>query len=108
MKTNLLRFAAIASAAVLLTAAYNRTNSVSVMTEAANRFLATLTPEQKPKAVWDFANEERQNWIFTPTPARKGLGLVDMTPYQRHLAGALLSTGLSQSGYMKAVTIMSL
>ena len=31
-----------------------------------------------------------------------------MTPAQRHLAYALLSTGLSQRGYAKAVTIMSL
>jgi hypothetical protein len=108
MKSTLLRFGVIAAAAVLLTAAYNRTNSISVMTEAANRFLVTLTPEQKPKAVWDFDNDERMNWVFTPTPPRKGLGLGDMTPYQRHLATALLSAGLSQSGYMKAVTIMSL
>jgi hypothetical protein len=31
-----------------------------------------------------------------------------MTPYQRHLASALLAAGLSQTGYIKAVTIMSL
>jgi hypothetical protein len=31
-----------------------------------------------------------------------------MSPYQRHLASALLAAGLSQTGYIKAVTIMSL
>jgi len=31
-----------------------------------------------------------------------------MTPYQKHLAHALLSAGLSQRGYIKAVEIMSL
>lgn len=31
-----------------------------------------------------------------------------MTPYQKHLANALLAAGLSQVGYIKAVTIMSL
>jgi hypothetical protein len=31
-----------------------------------------------------------------------------MQPHQKHLATALLSAGLSQSGYFKAVTIMSL
>src|ERR1041384_3241803 len=108
MKTNLLRLGVIAGAAVLLTAAFNRTNTISVMTESANRFLASLTPEQKAKAVWSFEDAERQNWIFTPTPARKGLGLLDMSPYQKHLASALLSAGLSQSGYIKAVSIMSL
>jgi hypothetical protein len=40
------RVGALAVSAILLTAAYNRTNSASVMTEAANRFLASLTPEQ--------------------------------------------------------------
>jgi len=82
---------------VLLTAAYNRTNSISVMTEAANRFLVTLTLEQKPKAVWAFDNDERMNWVFTPTPPRKGLSIGEMNPYQRHLATSLLAAGLSQS-----------
>jgi uncharacterized protein DUF3500 len=108
MKTTVIRLGVIAAAAVLLTAAFNRTNSISMMTESANRFLASLTAEQRSKAVWTFEDAERQNWIFTPTPARKGLGLLDMTPYQKHLASALLSAGLSQSGYIKAVSIMSL
>jgi hypothetical protein len=34
--------------------------------------------------------------------------LREMTPYQKHLASALLAAGLSQTGYIKAVTIMSL
>src|SRR5262245_47981782 len=108
MKTNLLRLSVVAVAVVLLTAAYNRTNSISVMTESANRFLASLSPEQRAKAAWSFADAERHNSIFTATPASKGRGLVDMSTYQRHLASALLSAGLSQSGYIKAVTIMSL
>src|SRR6266536_4351163 len=108
MKPTLLRLSVIAAAAVLLTAAFNRTNTISVMTESANRFLASLTTEQRAKAVWAFEDAERQNWIFTPTPARKGLGMLDMSPYQKHLASALLSAGLSQSGYIKAVSIMSL
>ena len=31
-----------------------------------------------------------------------------MTPYQKHLASGLLASGLSQTAYIKAVTIMSL
>src|SRR5262245_17704833 len=108
MKATLLRLGIIATAAVLLTAAYNRTNTISVMTESANRLMMTLTPEQKPKAVWSFEDDERTNWVFTPTPPRKGLGLGEMNAYQRHLATALLASGLSLSGYIKAVTIMSL
>jgi hypothetical protein len=77
------------------------------MTEAANRFLASLTPEQKAKATFKFDDAERMNWFFVPIE-RKGLPLREMSSYQKHLASALLSWGLSQSGYMKAVTIMSL
>lgn len=107
MNSMLPRLGALAVATLLLTAAYNRTNTASVMTEAANRFLASLTPEEKAKATFAFDSAERQNWFYVPIE-RKGLPLREMAPYQKHLASALLSAGLSQSGYMKAVTIMSL
>ena len=77
------------------------------MAEAANNFLAALTPEQKGKAVFDFKDDQRFDWHFVPKP-RKGLSLQEMTSPQRLLAHALLSSGLSQRGYMKAATIMSL
>ena len=92
---------------VLLTAAYHRLNSSTLMVEAANRFLASLTPEQRAKATFAFDEAERQNWHFIPIE-RKGLALREMTPAQKHLATALLSAGLSQQGYLKAETIMSL
>jgi hypothetical protein len=107
MNAMLPRLGALAVGTILLTAAYNRTNSASVMTEAANRFLVSLTPEQKAKATFKFDDAERMNWFYVPID-RKGLPLREMSPYQKHLASALLSAGLSQSGYMKAVTIMSL
>ena len=101
------RLGAIAMGTILLTAAYNRTNSASVMTEAANRFLASLTPDQRAKATFSFEDAERMHWFYVPIE-RKGLPLREMSPYQKHLASALLAAGLSQSGYIKAVTIMSL
>src|SRR5947209_18024489 len=108
LKMNALpRLCAITLGAVLLIAAYNRTNSASVMVEAANRFLNALTPEQRGKAVFSFDDAERVNWAFIPKE-RKGLPLREMSPFQKHLASGLLSAGLSQSGYIKAVTIMSL
>src|SRR5437764_7458890 len=101
------RLGLVAAGAVLLTAAYKQTSSASVMAESANRFLASLTPEQKAKAVFTFEDAERVNWAFVPLE-RKGLTLRDMSPFQKHLASALLSAGLSQQGFIKAVTIMSL
>jgi hypothetical protein len=77
------------------------------MSEAASHFLAALSPEQKAKCTFELKSEERQNWHFIPRP-RKGLPLKEMNPGQRHLAQALLATGLSQRGYMKAATIMSI
>ena len=107
MNAALPRLGAIAMGAILLTSAYYRTNSASLMSEAANRFLATLTPEQRAKATFPFEDAERMHWAYVPQE-RKGLPLREMSPYQKHLASALLSAGLSQTGYIKAVTIMSL
>jgi hypothetical protein len=86
---------------------HHHVHSVSVMTETANRFLAALTPGQRAKATFPFSDDERMNWHFIPKE-RKGLTLREMSPYQKHLANALLAAGLSQTGYIKAVTIMSL
>src|SRR2546421_7983268 len=77
------------------------------MADAANHFLAALTPEKKTKAVYEFKDEERFDWHFIPKP-RKGLPFKEMTNPQQLLAHALLNSGLSQRGYMKAMTIMSL
>jgi hypothetical protein len=81
--------------------------SCSLLVETATRFLAALGPDQRAKATFKFEDDERMNWHFIPKE-RKGLPLREMAPYQKHLASALLSAGLSQTGYIKAVTIMSL
>jgi hypothetical protein len=83
------------------------------MTTAAEKFLATLKPEQKTKAVFEFDSKERFQWFFTPQQkdrkaTRKGLPLEEMTADQRKLALELIRTGTSEEGYKKATTIMSL
>jgi hypothetical protein len=107
MRHVFLRLAALAIGAILLTSAYYRINSSTVMTLAAQHFLASLTPEQRTKATFTFQEDERLNWHYIPKE-RKGLPLLEMTMAQKALAHALLSAGLSQQGYIKAVTIMSL
>jgi hypothetical protein len=77
------------------------------MAQAANNFLAALSPEQKAKTSFEFTDAERTNWHFIPR-ARKGLPIKEMTQEQRLLAHALLASGLSHRGYGKAVSIMSL
>ncbi len=107
MRSSHFRLAAAAISVMLLTSAYHRLNSSALMAEAANRFLASLIPDQRVKATFAFEEEERQNWHFVPIE-RKGLALRDMTSAQKHLATALLSAGLSQQGFFKAETVMSL
>jgi hypothetical protein len=82
--------------------------SAEPILEAAQRFLETLSPEQRERAVMAFDDERREDWHFIPKPQRKGLVLKDMTPEQMHMAHVLLSASLSQRGYAKATTIMSL
>jgi hypothetical protein len=107
MKRALPRVLAVLMGLLLLTSAYYRSHPSMTMARAANNLLASLEAEQKAKATFQFEDDERLNWHFVPR-ARKGLPLLEMTPPQKHLAHALLSAGLSQSGYIKATTIMSL
>jgi hypothetical protein len=102
-----IRIAAVVLGAALLTSAYYRVESAPQITENANRFLASLTPEQAQKARFTFADDERLNWHFIPKE-RKGLAIREMTPPQKLLAYSLLSSALSQRGFTKATTIMSL
>jgi hypothetical protein len=92
---------------VLLTSAYYRIHSSAIMADTANAFLASLTPEQRAKATFAMTDDERMNWHYIPKE-RKGLALREMAPYQKSLAQALLAAGVSQRGYIKAVSIMSL
>jgi hypothetical protein len=91
--------------------------AASLMTECAGRLLAALDTDQRAKATFPFESDERMNWHYIPANTqiaadslkeRKGLQLREMSPYQKHLASALLAAGLSQTGYIKAVTVMSL
>jgi hypothetical protein len=92
---------------VLLTSAYYRTHSAPIMAETAKAFLNSLSDDQRARATYPFDDDQRFDWHFIPKP-RKGLPLKEMTPWQKHLAHALLSAGLSQRGYIKAAEIMSL
>lgn len=77
------------------------------MAEVAKAFLGSLDEAQKGRAVFPFGGEERENWHFIPRD-RLGLAMKEMKPQQRLLAQALMTTGLGESGLLKAMTIMSL
>jgi len=101
------RFLTIGLGMILLCSAYYRVHSASIMTDAAKAFLNSLTADQRAKATFQLNDEERMNWFYTPVK-RKGLPIKEMEPHQRKLAYALLAAGLSQRGYIKASSIMSL
>jgi len=119
MKHVWIRVGAVSVAAVLLMAAYKRAEQSSVMASAANAFLNSLWTDQKAQVMYPFEDDQRMEWHFIPLPAptapppilakaRKGLSFGQMAPYQRELATALLASGLSQQGFIKAESIMSL
>jgi hypothetical protein len=107
MAPNRIRLLASGMGMLLLTSAYYRIHSAALMSESAQHFLASLTPEQRSRTVFRFEDNERFDWHYIPRE-RKGLPLREMTPTQRHLAQALLASSLSPPGYIKATTIMSL
>ena len=84
--------------------------SASTMASAANKFLESLTPEQRAQAALAFQSDEREKWHFIPTEmfSRNGLTVRAMTDAQRAHAHDLLSAGLSQRGYLTATAIMDL
>ncbi len=78
------------------------------MTVAANAFLATLDDKQRATAVLPYDDAGRVKWHFIPLAERKGLQIKHMNDEQRQAALRLLKSCLSEAGYKKASTIMSL
>lgn len=78
-----------------------------LMLGAARAFLASLSDDQRQRAIFRFTDEERFTWHFTPIP-RRGIPLKHLSPHQQKLAHALISSGYSPGGAIKAATIMSL
>jgi hypothetical protein len=81
--------------------------AITEITTAAQTFLASLKPEQKALAEFAFADQERENWKFTPQ-ARKGISLEKLDEAQQAQAKKLLATVLSEQGLLKANTIIDL
>jgi hypothetical protein len=76
------------------------------MAKAAANLWTALTPEQRKVVAYKFDDEERLNFHFVPRP-RKGLPWAQMNTTQRHLATALLASGMSPRGVAETMTTMS-
>src|SRR5262245_969424 len=77
------------------------------MAESARRFLSSLTPAQRQRAVFAVASDERLRWHYVPQP-RPGIAFKELTDGQRALAYGFLNTALSRRGFLKATGIMAL
>ena len=102
--------AVLCFAALLTGALVAAERSARAMAEAGTAFLTSLTPEQRTRATFAFASDQRTRWNYIPTETfpRQGLLVGDMTEAQRTATHNLLKTGLSQRGYMTATAIMEL
>jgi hypothetical protein len=116
--SNTIRFRCLAFlfCAVALGGAYTKTRTEAMMLDTANRLLDSLTPEQKAGTLLDFDGKLRTMWHYYPERGfkdeykrdRHGIMFKEMNLSQRFLAQALLSSGLSQAGFIKAMKVMTL
>jgi hypothetical protein len=75
---------------------------------AAAELLASLSEEQRSKAIRRLEDEsERRTWFYWPAP-RAGLPLGDMTAEQRKLANHVVADVMSRTGLAKVQAIMAL
>ncbi len=112
-RTLLLAIALSAVGGAILIAQATKTSSQK-MTDAASQLVGSLTAEQKQKALFDYDDEHRTTWFFTPVQdkdkqsLRKGLRMDLLTANQKPLMLDLLKLGLSTKGYEQATGIMGL
>jgi hypothetical protein len=116
MRASTLRITGAATVAAALALSNGASQTESLMEVTANRLLDSLTPAQRANTVFDMSSPERLKWHYFPERGfelehghpRRGIMFKEMDPKQRHMAYALMATGLSQAGFVKAATIMSI
>jgi hypothetical protein len=82
--------------------------STAPVRQAAEAFLATLTPEQRTKTVFAVDDPEWRKWMNQHFYLRQGTSFKEMTEAQREAALALLRAALSAKGVQQSRDIMRL
>jgi Protein of unknown function (DUF3500) len=83
--------------------------SLAPMVRAAHDFLATLDAPQRRRVSFAIDSKQWRSWSNVhPFLMRDGLGLYELAPAQREAALALVSSGLSSSGFESARDVMKL
>ena len=102
---------AVALSATTVWSYFKLAKTGEAMTEEANKFLASLSAEQRAQASLTYDDPKRVDWHFIPKEGdkeREGLKIREMQDEQRKAAHALLKAVLSEAGYGKATKIMEL
>ncbi len=104
------RVVVLVSCGLLLTGAHHTSDTETPMVEAAEVFMTSLDRVQRSYTLFDFDAQHRMDWHYFPEGGftgiygyvRNGVTFKDMDPRQKHLANALLASGLSRRGFSKA------
>lgn len=76
--------------------------------EAAERFLQSLTDEQRDRTTFTVDDEEWLKWNNVHRYARQGVSFKEMSEPQRTTAFAMMRAGLSAKGFEKSRNVMKL
>jgi hypothetical protein len=82
--------------------------STGPVREAAGRFLAALTPEQRGRTAYSVDDAEWRKWNNVHRYTRQGVSFKELTERQRELAFDVLRAGLSAGGLEKSRAVMRL
>jgi hypothetical protein len=82
--------------------------STAPVREAANTFVAALTPAQRAKTMYTVDDAEWRSWMNQHFYVRRGVGFDEMTEAQRAAAFGLLRASLSAKGLQLSRDIMKL
>jgi hypothetical protein len=82
--------------------------STAPVRQAAEKFIASLTTEQRGRVLFPIDDAEWRKWMNQHFYQRQGVSFQEMTPAQREAAFALLSVSLSAKGMRLTRDIMRL
>jgi hypothetical protein len=103
------RLALFACAALLVSVGWTAVfeDIADDMVDRARHFLSALDAAKRDQATFEFDDDERLNWHFTPVE-REGLPYQQLSRGERRLADRLIASALSRDGLDKALGIMYL
>ncbi len=78
------------------------------LSDKANSFIATLSEEQKLKALYPFDTAERFRFMYVPLDDRKGISMNELNDAQKQAVFTLLKTSLTDETIKKIQDIMLL